>query len=135
MTIPALTNRANKKSARGFTLLEVLIALAILAISSLAIISQSRQSLSQLDQLQLKTTAVLVADNQLALLQMAEDWPRLGRYNQTATLAQRQWLVSTDVNSTSDPLLRQIVVTVSEQTGNTVSPAVLAQLTAYRGRY
>ncbi|WP_101759478.1 type II secretion system minor pseudopilin GspI [Oceanicoccus sp. KOV_DT_Chl] len=127
---------AGKRQGLGFTLLEVLIALAILAISSLAVIGQSRQSLSQLEQLQLKATAIVLAENQLAVVQIADDWPSLGSSSQSTLLAQRQWRVTTQVSSTSDPWFRKIEVTVTDDSvANQSEAAVLAQLIGYRGRY
>ena len=96
----------------GFTLLEVLIALAILAISSLAVIGQSGQSVTQLQQLHLKTTAMVVADNQLAQLQAAPDWPGLGSQTLSLESGREQWRVTTSVTQTSDPWLRKIEVQV-----------------------
>ncbi|ARN76463.1 type II secretion system protein GspI [Oceanicoccus sagamiensis] len=120
------------KQQTGFTLLEVLIALAILAISSLAVISQTGQSLTQLERLHLKTTAMVVADNQLALLQAAPDWPAVGSQTKSVKLGEQQWQVSTDISQTSDPWLRKIEVIVSpvQQADN-----VLALLVGYRGKH
>ncbi len=120
------------KRLSGFTLLEVLIALAILAISSLAVISQSGQSLSQLEQLHLKTTAIVVADNQLAVVQAAPDWPGLGSQTITVDLGEQQWQVTTEITQSSDPWLRKIEVTVSE---DIQADTPLALLVGYRGRH
>lgn len=116
----------------GFTLLEVLIALAILAISALAVMTQTGQSLTQLDQLKLKTVAVLVAENQLTALQITPNWPSVGRSDNSVSFADLQWQVKTEVSSTSDPWLRKIEVTVFYGDN---SDAVLADLVGYRGRY
>lgn len=119
----------------GFTLLEVLIALAILAISSLAIIGQVGQSLSRVQQLQLQTTAIIVAENQMAVIQISPNWPSLGVKTNRVTLAGAQWLVQTDVSTTSDPWLRKVEVTVNygDSLDSRETPAILARLVSYRG--
>jgi len=127
----------NKRRAlvAGFTLLEVLIALAVLAISSLAIIGQVGQNLSRVQQLQLQTTAIVAAENQMAMIQISPDWPGLGVRTSTVTLADAQWLVETDVSTTSDPWLRKVEVTVNygDPVDRRESPAILARLVSYRG--
>ncbi|MEH6556964.1 MAG: type II secretion system minor pseudopilin GspI [Oceanicoccus sp.] len=123
------------KASAGFTLLEVLIALAVLAISSLAIIGQVGQSLSRVQQLQLQTSAIVVAENQMTVIQISPDWPGLGVRTNRVTLADAQWLVQTDVSTTSDPWLRKVEITVNydEQAGSRETPAILARLISYRG--
>ena len=123
------------KTGTGFTLLEVLIALAILAISSLAIIGQVGQSLSRVQQLQLQTTAIIVAENQMAVIQISPNLPSLGVKTNRVTLAGAQWLVQTDVSTTSDPWLRKVEVTVNygDSLDSRETPAILARLVSYRG--
>ena len=117
----------------GFTLLEVLIALAILAISAAAVIGQTGASLQSQQQLQLKTAAAWVAENQITLLRGADAWPAVGRQTDRVDLMAQSWLVSTAVSPTSDSLLRKIEVTVSLEGDLTQTP--LVGLVAYRGRY
>jgi general secretion pathway protein I len=123
------------KAGAGFTLLEVLIALAVLAISSLAIMGQVGQSLSRVQQLQLQTSAIVVAENQMAVIQISPDWPGLGVRTNRVTLADGQWLVQTDVSTTSDPWLRKVEITVNydEPAASREAPAILARLISYRG--
>ena len=117
--------------ARGFTLLEVLIALAILAISSLAVITQTSQSLSQQQQLQAKTAATIVAENQLVALQVSPRWPALGTQRQSINQDGWEWQVQTRISTTTDPWLRKIEVSVfSNVAGNEV---MIADLIGYRG--
>ncbi len=122
---------------RGFTLLEVLIALAILTVSALAVLSQAGQSLTQIQQLQLRSTAMVVAENQLTLLHIQPDWPGLGTRSNTVMASDSQWNVQTSVSATSDPWLRKIEVNVhyGDQYNSNSSSAVLAHLVSYRGRY
>lgn len=119
-----------KQRCFGFTLLEVLIALSILAIASIAVIRQTGQSLNQLQRLELKSTAMHIAENQITTLRIADSWPSLGTRSDTVTLGSIDWEVRSQVTSTTDPLLRKIVVEVGLQDQEPV-----LSLTAYRGQH
>lgn len=56
---------------RGFTLIEVMIAMAIFAVSAMAILSATGESINALGAIEKKTLASMVADNQLALLKLS----------------------------------------------------------------
>ena len=117
----------------GFTLLEVLIALAILAISSLAIINQTAQGLQQRQRLEQKTIALWVAENQLNSLRLVKDWPSIGRRSDSLRMADQSWKITTEISATADPLLRKIIVSVAaEGEGDSTE---LVSLTGFRGRY
>lgn len=54
----------------GFTLIEVLVSLVIFSVAILGLIQAGTQSVAALNQLELKTHASIVADNQLALARL-----------------------------------------------------------------
>ena len=116
---------------RGFTLLEVLIALTILAISSMAVITQTGQSLNQLAQLRLKTVAMVIAENQINRARITEQWPATGRSTDILSAQDQSWVVNMEVTATSEPWLRKMTVTVSLHEDGDEFP--LASLVAYRG--
>lgn len=116
----------------GFTLLEVLIALAILAISATAVVRQTGNSQAQLAQLEAKTTAYLLAETQVDRLTASDMFPATGRATDSLSLNGREWLISTQVSGTTEPWLRKIEVTVSDSS-NADYP--LASLVGYKGRY
>lgn len=119
-------------TGRGFTLLEVLVALAILAISATAIIGQTSQGLSDQAQLEAKTIATLIAESRLDLANASDAFPALGRGSDVVTFNGREWRVSTTVSGTSEPWLRRVEVTVSEQAQG---DRELVTLVGYRGKY
>jgi general secretion pathway protein I len=118
----------------GFTLLEVLIALAILALSAAAVLRQTHLGVKQQQELELKSYALWMADDMLTLVMAQSQWPPVGRNEQEQTYQGQNWRVITDVQQTPDPMLRKIEVSINaaEQKDNT---AALITLTAYRGQY
>ncbi|MFT5692044.1 MAG: general secretion pathway protein I [Oceanicoccus sp.] len=120
--------------SQGFTLLEVLIALTILAISSLAVLRQTGQSLSQLQQLEEKNIAIYIVESRIAEFSISQIWPETGRSSKVVTVAGRQWNVNSEISSTSDPWLRKIDVWVVHKESNDQDSPVAA-LTFYKGRY
>jgi len=117
----------------GFTLLEVLIALAVLAILASAVVSQTSNSTRQLQILEQKTHALWVAEYHLNQLRIADNWPNIGRSNQVVEYAEKNWLLSTQVSSTSDPWLRKITVTIASD-HDTRQQNILT-LTGYKGKH
>jgi general secretion pathway protein I len=76
----------------GFTLLEVLVALAVLAIAMGAIIGAATQSINSVGLLRDQTFASWVALNQVnELLLDPEPWPEKARAQGSAELANRTW--------------------------------------------
>jgi len=72
-------------NARGFTLLEVLIALAVLAIGMIAVIGTAGTSTRTAAELKEETFAHWVAMNELASLRLSANWPSLGTLKATPT--------------------------------------------------
>jgi general secretion pathway protein I len=119
---------------RGFTLLEVLIALAVLAVSAAAVLRQTQLGIHQQQLLELKTAAMWIADDTIATLTTQPQWPPVGRTEREVTVQEQRWNVATDVQTTSEATLRRIVVSVSRaDSGNQDSP--LVTFTTYRGQY
>ena len=100
---------------KGFTLLEVMIALVIFGISALVILEQTSRSVLQQSQLEEKTLALWVAENQLASLRLQTAWPNTGTSEQIVTSAQRDWTIQQSVDETANPLLRKITLNVFQQ--------------------
>jgi len=77
--------------AHGMTLLEVLVALAVVAIAVAALARVGGQALDTQYQLQQRTLALWVADNQLAELRLAAPVSS-GRRQGRAVMGQQDWL-------------------------------------------
>jgi general secretion pathway protein I len=105
-----------KRSAvRGFTLVEVLAAVAVLAIAMAAIIGGMARYASNADYLRQRTLALWVAQNRLAELMSQPTWPNTGRSNGDAEMAGLEWRWTVLVQDTPDDRLRRIDVSVARE--------------------
>ncbi|MBL8259273.1 MAG: type II secretion system minor pseudopilin GspI [Candidatus Competibacteraceae bacterium] len=119
------------KRAAGFTLLEVLVALAVLAITMGAIIGIATQSVNTFGYLRDQTFAGWVAANQIdELLLDAEPWPQEGGRKGSAELANRNWFWETRFRKTADPDLTELEIQVRASEGG----PVLSKQVAFKSR-
>lgn len=101
------------RRARGFTLLEVLVALAIFAVVAASVLSASARSLKTAARLEDKTFASWLADNRLQEVQLADTPPGEGREQGEETYAGRRWLWESEVQATSEPEMLRITIRVA----------------------
>lgn len=99
--------------ARGFTLLEVLVALAIFALVAASVLGVSARSLQTAARLEDKTLAMWVAENQLTDMQLAPGAPSSGNQQGQVDFASRQWQWQSSVEDTSEPTMRRVTVWVA----------------------
>lgn len=96
------------KTSRGFTLLEVLVALAIFALVAASVLAASGRSLQTAGRLEDKTLALWVADNQLVELLLETPPPGVGSRQGRAEYAGRAWQWQAQIMPTSHPALRRV---------------------------
>jgi general secretion pathway protein I len=116
--------------ARGFTLIEVLIALAVIAIALLALTRTASIEVQTFDGLRERTLAGWVAANVLADTRLASNFPGTGRSDGRMQLGGRDWRWTRDVQATPNTEIRRIDISVS--LGE--APAPSATLTGFSGR-
>jgi general secretion pathway protein I len=96
----------------GFTLIEVLVALIIVALGIAAVMSALLSSASATDRLRERAFAEWVAANRLVETRVAEEFPSLGRSTGVASMGGRDWEWRQQVQRTSIDGVVQIVVEV-----------------------
>lgn len=124
---------ARPRRSRGFTLLEVMIALAIFAVCALVLLQQSGRSARQAQLLESRTLASWLADNELTQLQLATEFPAAGNSETEVSFARRQWLVSRELTTTSNPDLLRARVRVTP--ANPDADQAAFELTGFVGRH
>lgn len=118
------------KSSRGFTLIEILAAVAVLAIALAAILSGMARYADNASYIRQKTIALWVAHNRLSEIKTAAGWPDTGTTDGTIDMAGQTWKWTSNVQTTPDAYLRRIDITVQRE-GN---DATLATLSGFIGQ-
>jgi general secretion pathway protein I len=104
--------RTSHSHSRGFTLFEILIALAILAIAMGAITKMaSRQSLNTAHLVD-KTFAHWLAMNKMTELQLTAQWPSKGKQEGDEEMGPRSWHWVRTVSETPDDRVRRVEISI-----------------------
>ena len=123
--------RIDAARCRGFTLIEVLIALAVLALSMAALIGTAAHMTYNAAGLRDRTLANWVAMNEMATLRLSPTWPNLGKQDAKATMGGRKWHWVANVTKTSDKDLLRVDIDVSAESDK---KDVISSLTGFIGR-
>ncbi len=111
------------KREGGFTLIEVMVALAILAVVAIAASRASSAYLNSVEVLRTRTLAHFVAQNVAADLRIQESW-LTANSTQTMDAQGRAWQIAMTVNSTLTPALKEVNISVAPIIDGQVRSAV-----------
>jgi general secretion pathway protein I len=95
-------------NARGMTLLEVMVAVAVFAIAGLAVMKTASEHLSALNYLEQKTLATWVVENQLVQQTLEKTWPSDSWVTGEEQLAGQTWYWRYRGVTTSDNNLKAL---------------------------
>ena len=115
---------------RGFTLVEILVALAIVAIALTAGMRALAQATETASALKARTLALWIAQNRLAAAQIEAPWPALGRYSGEAMQAGVRFVWQASVSTTPNPAFHKIEIAVASPE---TPDYTLANLTGFLG--
>jgi general secretion pathway protein I len=97
---------------RGFTLIEVLVALAVVAVALLAAIRAAGTMAQTNAELRLRLLASLAADNRIAELRSAGAFPAIGTRSNPCPQGKAKLECVEEVKNTPNPLFRRVEVRV-----------------------
>lgn len=96
----------------GFTLLEAMVALVIVALGMMAVNTQLNRYAVAAAYVEQKTLASWIATNKLTELSVAPTWPEVGDYEEDVEFAGQQWRCEIEVAETAVANLHRVDVSV-----------------------
>ncbi len=125
-------------SSRGFTLVELLVALVVVALTGITVSSAVGNVVSQTYVLERRAVAHWVAENQLARAQLSRvdnvEPVATGRRTERVVMSGRTWRIDQEISQTTHPWLRRVEIEVYEVVDDdAVGP--LDRLVGFIGRY
>ncbi len=105
-------NRLPENLSFGFTLLELLVALAVLGVALAAVVGALGQGIDMTVALRDRTIGRWVAEDRLAYHRLVASWPELGTYEGTSEMAGQTWWWREQVSTTTLPELLRLDIEV-----------------------
>ena len=105
--------RVDLARARGFTLLEAMVALVIVALGMMAVNGQLNRYVVAASFVEEKTLASWIGTNQITALSVGTTWPAVGTHDEDVDFAQRKWRCHIVVTETDVMNLHRVDVSVS----------------------
>ncbi len=122
---------ANAHWQRGFTLLEVMVALVIVALGLMAAFGQVNQTLTVASRLREKTLANWVAVNEMTRLRVLGEFPAISTRSDEVEMARTKWRYTIKVVKTPVDALRRVDISIAFADR---PDSVVTTLTGFLGR-
>jgi len=106
----------NSENYRGFTLIEVLVALAIVIIAFMAMYGSMMQVIAATTLMQEKTIASWIAFDRITELRVTKQFPDDDESHGDIEMAGADWIYTIKINPTNSDNIRQVIVKVAPAT-------------------
>ena len=118
---------------RGFTLIEVLVALLVFGLIATAAAEVGGNYITSFERIRDKTLAGWVAENRINELRLQDELPGISENSEYTDFGNFRWRVTTVVEATAEPTMRRIEVTVAKYSGAQSEPFAVHTLAAFLG--
>lgn len=120
-----ITSHHSTLKSLGFTLIEVMLALAVFSIAGIALLSTASNNARNMGYLETKMFANWVASNQAVAANLEIKWPPKNNEKGEEELAGRNWFWLKKVVETTDKNMRAIIIEVRENKDDELATASL----------
>jgi general secretion pathway protein I len=107
--------KSSKKYSLGFTLIEVMLAMAIFSIAGIALLSAADNNFKNLSHLENKVLANWVASNQLVAVTLNPKWPPKNNKKGKVEMAGQEWFWLQKVIKTENKNMRSVVIEIRNE--------------------
>ena len=104
--------------SRGFTLIEVLVALTIVAVALMASLRATSTLTVSNGDLRVRTMAQWSAENRLSRMRVQSDWPAVGRNSVDCSQGGARLTCQEEVIATPNPFFRRVEISVLDASDN-----------------
>lgn len=115
MSIDRSVKLRQQLSHSGFTLIEVLVALAVVVVSFMAIYGVILQMVGATTLMQEKTLASWVAFDRITELRVAQEFPAAGKRKDVTEMGGVPWQYEIEIRTTDSDRIRQVIVKVAPE--------------------
>lgn len=121
------------RSARGFTLIEVMVALLVFGLIAMAAAEVGSQYISSYERIRDKTLASWLADNRINEIRLENNLPGISENSKDKDYGPYRWQVTTKVLATAEPKMRRVEVKVARYREGRSKPYPVHTLSAFVG--
>jgi len=121
------------RRSRGFTLIEVLVALLIFGLIATAAAEVGSQYIASYERVRDKTLAAWLAENRINEIRLQTRLPATSEIADDREFGPYRWQVTTRVTATEDARIRRVEVSVSRYRNEFSDPDTVHSLAAFVG--
>ena len=129
-----MMNNRTKPDNRGFTLIEVMIALTIFAVIAISVGRSSSIYIKNSARLELKIQALNIAEQELSQVLIAGQFLPPRTTKREIEIQDRSWNVNQKVSITQDPNMQQVDISISEKSDIFGEDYSIITLTGFLGK-
>lgn len=118
---------------RGFTLLEVLVALLVFGLIATAAAEVGSNYIGNFERVRDKTLASWLANNRINELRLQEGLPAVSQNSSDSEFGTFRWRVTTTVSGTPEPTMRRVDIAIAKYREGQGDPAPVHTLSAFVG--